>query len=184
MAHPRRAHLYPRDARRTGRASCAGGGTASRTHGRSGPLRSLFGTPPAAGGVPHPHRKKRPSGRTGRPRTRGGPGRPPPRTPRTKVLVTAVVRGARRRVVTGREGLIGREAVVTSDLDPVGEVFLEGEHWRAVADRPVRKGGVVRVVSVEGLTLRVTVEEKETPQEAATKSAGGSSGPTTEVPRA
>ncbi|MBE3550419.1 MAG: ATP-dependent Clp protease proteolytic subunit [Brockia lithotrophica] len=100
------------------------------------------------------------------------------------LLVTAAVRGARRRVVTGREGLIGREAVVTSDLDPVGEVFLEGEHWRAVADRPVRKGGVVRVVSVEGLTLRVTAEEKETPQEAATKSAGGSSGPTTEVPRA
>jgi len=99
-------------------------------------------------------------------------------------LVTAAVRGARRRVVTGREGLIGREAVVTSDLDPVGEVFLEGERWRAVADRPVRKGEVVRVVSVEGLTLRVTAEEKGTSRGSHSETAEGPSGTVSEVPRA
>jgi len=101
----------------------------------------------------------------------------------TAFLVTAVVRGARRRVVTGREGLVGREAVATSDLDPVGEVFLEGEHWRAVADHPVHKGEAVRVVAVEGLTLRVTVDEKVTPQEATQKMMEGPPGPTSEVPR-
>jgi membrane-bound ClpP family serine protease len=34
-------------------------------------------------------------------------------------------------------------------------VFIEGETWNAVSNRPVEKGQPVRVVSMTGLTLKV-----------------------------
>jgi membrane protein implicated in regulation of membrane protease activity len=36
-----------------------------------------------------------------------------------------------------------------------GQVKLQGEIWRAVTDRPLPDGTPVRVVSVDGLTVRV-----------------------------
>ena len=60
-------------------------------------------------------------------------------------------------------GLVGDEAVVTSDLDPAGEVHIAGEFWSAElvsgAFAPpgtvVAKGERVRVVRVDGLRLFV-----------------------------
>jgi membrane-bound ClpP family serine protease len=37
-----------------------------------------------------------------------------------------------------------------------GKVFIQGEIWNAVADRPLGRDAPVRVLAVEGLTLRVT----------------------------
>lgn len=61
----------------------------------------------------------------------------------------------------GREGLVGRIATVVDPLDPVGRVRLDGETWRARpagGGDPVGSGVSVRVVAVEGLTLRVRPE--------------------------
>lgn len=59
--------------------------------------------------------------------------------------------------------LVGAEAVVTSDLDPAGEVHLAGEFWSAElassefapAGTSIAKGERVRVVRVDGLHLIV-----------------------------
>jgi membrane-bound serine protease (ClpP class) len=62
---------------------------------------------------------------------------------------------------TGWEELIGAVAEVRQPLDPVGQVFLNGALWRAVAAGPngtgraLPPGSRVRVESVEGLTLKV-----------------------------
>jgi membrane-bound serine protease (ClpP class) len=48
--------------------------------------------------------------------------------------------------------------VADGPLDPDGWVLVAGERWRATADRPVAAGERVKVVSVEGLALRVRRE--------------------------
>lgn len=66
--------------------------------------------------------------------------------------------GARTRrvpVTTGVEALVGATGVVRSALAPAGMVLVEGELWEAVADTPLEPGARVRVVAVDGLTLKV-----------------------------
>jgi len=81
------------------------------------------------------------------------------------LLAKLAVRVAGRRdpvgpVRTGREGMIGAEGIARTALAPAGEgppgkVQVRGEWWSAVADRRVGADEPVRVVDVEGLTLRV-----------------------------
>ncbi len=78
------------------------------------------------------------------------------------LVLAFAVRAARRRVVTGSEGLVGMEGVVEGEgmlegggLTPHGTVFVHGEIWKAVSDAPLPPGARVRVSSVEGLVLRV-----------------------------
>lgn len=74
--------------------------------------------------------------------------------------VQAAVRAQRRQVSTGLEGLLGELAVVRTDLDPEGTVFLHGELWRALAEGDsVSAGARVRVVEVDGFVLKVREEE-------------------------
>ncbi len=76
------------------------------------------------------------------------------------VVSFLAVRASRRKVTTGSEGLVGEEGRAETDLRPEGTVFVHGELWRAVADRPAGPGERVRVTAVEGLTLKVTVLAK------------------------
>jgi membrane-bound serine protease (ClpP class) len=71
--------------------------------------------------------------------------------------VSAGLRAMLRPPTTGVAGMIGQRAVVRAALDPEGQVQLDGEIWRAVAeDAPVPAGETVRVTGVDGLTLRVS----------------------------
>ena len=72
------------------------------------------------------------------------------------LLVTAVVRGQKRSVITGSEELIGKEATVRSDLHPEGTIFVAGELWKAVAaEGTIKAGEKVVVTSIDGLQLKV-----------------------------
>ena len=74
------------------------------------------------------------------------------------VVVTAVLRSRRRKVVTGREGLIGATGVVRRDVEPgrTGIVLVQGELWKAVApEGRLSQGERVVVQSLEGLLLSV-----------------------------
>jgi membrane-bound serine protease (ClpP class) len=66
--------------------------------------------------------------------------------------------GARTRRLppaSGVEALIGTTGVARSALAPAGLVFVGGELWEATAEAPVEPGARVRVVAVDGLTLKV-----------------------------
>jgi membrane-bound serine protease (ClpP class) len=65
------------------------------------------------------------------------------------------MRALARRPLLGVSGLIGAVGVARGALAPAGQVALQGELWRAVADAPVEDGAPVRVVEVDGLTLKV-----------------------------
>jgi len=72
-------------------------------------------------------------------------------------MVGAAVRGQRRPVATGTEGLIGRVAVAKTSLDPKGTVLVDGELWKAAVDTgKVEPGEEVTITKVEGLKLLVT----------------------------
>lgn len=65
----------------------------------------------------------------------------------------------KKPVVTGKEQLLGAVAVAVEDFESAGHVRLFGERWNATATGPVRAGDAVRVVAIDGLTLRVTPEQ-------------------------
>lgn len=74
--------------------------------------------------------------------------------------VAAGVRALARRPQLGASGLVGQTAVARGALAPAGQVLVQGELWRAVADGPVDDGAAVRVVGVDGLTLKVVRSER------------------------
>ncbi|MEA2575006.1 MAG: hypothetical protein QOH93_2304 [Chloroflexia bacterium] len=75
--------------------------------------------------------------------------------------VYKVIQARRFRPAVGREGLVGQLAETRTDLAPGGMVFVAGELWQAMSSNgSVPSGQQVRVVSVDGLRLRVEPEVK------------------------
>jgi membrane-bound serine protease (ClpP class) len=77
-------------------------------------------------------------------------------------LVFLVVRAHRRKVATGKEGLIGEIGLAQTDLNPSGKVFVHGELWQAEADEFIPIGAKVKVSRVEAnLSLKVTKADQK-----------------------
>jgi membrane-bound ClpP family serine protease len=72
------------------------------------------------------------------------------------VVIAAGVRALGRRPMLGSPGLVGQVGVTRSRLAPEGQATVQGEIWRAIAeDGPIDEGVPVRIVDVQGLTLKV-----------------------------
>jgi membrane-bound serine protease (ClpP class) len=71
--------------------------------------------------------------------------------------LSAAVRAHRLPVAVGRETLVGKTGVVRKPLRPSGIAHLQGEEWSAVSANggEIAAGTPVRVVAVDGLSLRV-----------------------------
>ena len=73
--------------------------------------------------------------------------------------LAAGVRALSRRPQLGAEALLGATGTAYGAVAGEGQIKLQGEIWRAVAERPIPDGMPVRVVGVDGLTLRVVGTE-------------------------
>ncbi len=73
----------------------------------------------------------------------------------TMFLLTLILRARRSKVVTGAAGMIGETGKAHTPLNPSGKVFVHGELWDAESTASVEAGARVRVVEVDGLTLKV-----------------------------
>jgi membrane-bound serine protease (ClpP class) len=71
------------------------------------------------------------------------------------------VRAHKRKVTTGDKGMIDEAGVARTDLDPEGDVFVQGEMWKARADQPIKKGEKIVVTGMEGFTLKVTRKKQD-----------------------
>lgn len=71
------------------------------------------------------------------------------------VLLLLVRRAMRRPVAVGKEELVGKIGVATTNLAPKGFVRLKGERWSAVCKGRIRRGEKVVVRDVKGVTLIV-----------------------------
>ena len=70
------------------------------------------------------------------------------------------IRAHRQQVLAGREELIGKTAEATTEMEPKGIVFIQGERWAAILDKGrVEPGEEVIITKIEGLKLRVTKKE-------------------------
>jgi membrane-bound serine protease (ClpP class) len=72
-------------------------------------------------------------------------------------LVRLAVQAQRQRSVTGQAGMIDEVGRALTAIDPggLGRVQTHGEIWSATAEDPVAAGDPVKVVSVNGLLLKV-----------------------------
>jgi membrane-bound serine protease (ClpP class) len=70
-------------------------------------------------------------------------------------LVVMVLALHRKKPVTGIQGILQETGIAQTDIHQGGRVFVHGELWNATANEPIAKGEKVRIVSTDGLTLRV-----------------------------
>ena len=70
-------------------------------------------------------------------------------------LTFMVIALHRKSPVTGVQGLMQETGIAQTDIHGSGQVFIHGELWSATATNPIPKGEKVRIVSVDGLVLRV-----------------------------
>ncbi len=72
------------------------------------------------------------------------------------MILGAAIRSRNLPVITGLAPFVGAYGVAKTVLNPQGTVLVKSEEWSAVAqDAPIQPGEAVRVVSAEGLTLKV-----------------------------
>ncbi len=76
----------------------------------------------------------------------------------TLVVGRLAVGAYRRQVVTGREQLVGGRGEVLEWRDVSGHVLIRGERWKAVSGVALEPGTHVRVMALDGLTLKVEPE--------------------------
>lgn len=70
-------------------------------------------------------------------------------------VIALVLKAQLRKRRTGKEGMLGQEGKAVTDVHESGKVFIKGEYWNASSDKPVNRGSKIRVVKVEGLTIKV-----------------------------
>ena len=77
-------------------------------------------------------------------------------------VIYAIVKAQRRKLATGTEEMIGKEAVAQTSLNPRGTVLAEGELWTAIAKGDkIEPGEEVIITKVAGLKLWVAKKSEE-----------------------
>lgn len=70
-------------------------------------------------------------------------------------VIGYAVKTRRRPVVSGAEEMVGAIGEALEDFDARGRILVHSESWIAQTENPVRKGQRLRVVAINGLTLKV-----------------------------
>ena len=70
-------------------------------------------------------------------------------------LTTLVIRAHGNKTEAGVNRLMGETGIARSTLNPDGKILVHGEYWDAVSSVPVTEGTRVRVLSVEGMRVKV-----------------------------
>jgi membrane-bound serine protease (ClpP class) len=73
------------------------------------------------------------------------------------IVIRAVYKVHRKKPVTGSIGMVGTIGIVIENLNPEGLIKTHGEIWKALSldNKTIKKGSVVKIISVEGLLLHV-----------------------------
>lgn len=75
------------------------------------------------------------------------------------LVVTIIwgIRAHRFKIGAGKEEMIGKTAIVRTELDPKGTAFVEGEQWTAISEEGrIDPGEEVTINKVDGLKIYVT----------------------------
>ncbi|OUS39242.1 serine protease ['Osedax' symbiont bacterium Rs2_46_30_T18] len=69
-------------------------------------------------------------------------------------------RSREKQVVSGQEAILGASAYATSDFSGMGKVIMGGECWAAYSPEDLKKGQIVSIEAIEGLTLIVSSKNR------------------------
>jgi len=80
------------------------------------------------------------------------------------VVLGMALKARRRQVVSGTEAMINQTVPATEDFNDegYGYVRVQGEIWRAHADRPITRGSQVTITGIDGLCLKVQPDPEQT----------------------
>jgi len=70
-------------------------------------------------------------------------------------LAGAVIRAHRKRIKSGKEGLVGEIGKTLTAISPRGKIFIHGEIWNARSETPIDKDSEVEVVKIDGMSIWV-----------------------------
>ncbi|HYG88945.1 MAG TPA: nodulation protein NfeD [Azospirillum sp.] len=79
----------------------------------------------------------------------------------TLAVVRMALVARRRKVVSGREEMIGMHGQVQDWSGRSGHVFAHGERWKAISAAPLASGQRVRITGCDGITLQVEPDQTE-----------------------
>jgi len=77
------------------------------------------------------------------------------------VVIWLAVKAQLRKHFSGMETMINAEAEAVTDISNEGQVFLQGEYWKAISEKPIKKGAKVKIIKLEGFNLSVEEIKKE-----------------------
>ncbi len=76
------------------------------------------------------------------------------------LVVSKGVRAQRQPPRTGKESMLGSAGRSMTPIGPAGgQILIAGEYWNAVSETPIDKDCPVRIIGMQGLTLRVKPEK-------------------------
>ncbi len=76
-------------------------------------------------------------------------------------VVMMALKARKRRVVSGREEMVGAVGEVLEDFSDIGRVRVHSEEWQARCGMPLKRGQRIKVVGIEGLMLTVEPNTSE-----------------------
>jgi len=76
-------------------------------------------------------------------------------------LIGAAIKARARPVVSGQEELLQASGEVLDDFEGKGRIRIHGEVWKAESSTPLRRGDKVRIISIDGLVLKVQPLDQE-----------------------
>lgn len=77
------------------------------------------------------------------------------------IIANLAIKSHKRKVVSGKEGLIGCEGNVKNISDGEITVQVLGETWDAVSTETLKAGDKIKVIGVKGLTLLVELNKNK-----------------------
>jgi membrane-bound serine protease (ClpP class) len=76
------------------------------------------------------------------------------------IVVGMLMRSRHTALVSGDSAMLGELAEAMEDFNENGLVRIHGELWRAVSERPVKKGQLLSVKAINGLELLLSDNDK------------------------
>lgn len=76
-------------------------------------------------------------------------------------VVFMALKARRRRVVSGKEEMVGALGEALENFKGEGRVRVHSEEWRARSESPLKRGQKVKVIAIEGLMLTVEPHNPE-----------------------
>lgn len=65
------------------------------------------------------------------------------------------IKAQKQKAATGQKGMIGETGEVIKTINLEGQIAVHGEIWKAIADEKINKGTAVKVIGINGLTVKV-----------------------------